>query len=116
QSSNSSKTSYVIAADLLEIELKKILIEKMESKKSIHQSDEQRNVYKALVKAYESDKIILDTYEDIVTLKRRRDDDADKDEELSVGSDRGPRGEEKERSQSQQALQRKEIRTTGKST
>nr|GEV46133.1 hypothetical protein [Tanacetum cinerariifolium] len=63
--------------------------------------------------AYESDKIILDTYEDIVTLKRRRDDDADKDEELSVGSDRGPRGEEKERSQSQQALQRKEIRTTG---
>nr|GEZ76145.1 hypothetical protein [Tanacetum cinerariifolium] len=48
-----------------------------------------RNLYKALVEAYESDKIILDTYGDIVTLKRRRDDDADKDEEPSVGSDQG---------------------------
>nr|GEY38955.1 hypothetical protein [Tanacetum cinerariifolium] len=34
-------------------------------------------------------KIILDTYEDTVTLKRRRDDDADKDEEPFAGSDRG---------------------------
>nr|GFA73551.1 hypothetical protein [Tanacetum cinerariifolium] len=67
----------------------KILIEKMEGNKSIHRSDEQRNLYKALVEAYESDKIILDTYGDIVTLKRRQDDDADKDEEYSIGSDRG---------------------------
>nr|GEX91004.1 hypothetical protein [Tanacetum cinerariifolium] len=89
RSSNSSKTSYTVAADLSKIELKKILIEKMESNKSIHRSDKQRNLYKALVKAYESDKIILDTYEDIVTMKRRRDDDADKDEEPSAGSDRG---------------------------
>nr|GEX98109.1 hypothetical protein [Tanacetum cinerariifolium] len=89
RSSNSSKTSYIVTADLSEMELKKILIEKMESDKSIHRSDEQRNLYKALVEAYESDKIILDTYGDIVTLKRRRDDDADKDEEPSVGSDSG---------------------------
>nr|GEW47913.1 putative ribonuclease H-like domain-containing protein [Tanacetum cinerariifolium] len=67
----------------------KILIEKMESNKSIHQSDKQRNLYKALVEAYESDKIIVDTYGDIVMLKRRRDDDADKDKEPSAGSDRG---------------------------
>nr|GEY40309.1 putative polyprotein [Tanacetum cinerariifolium] len=53
RSSNSSKTSYVVAADLSEMELKKILIEKTESNKSIHQSDEQRNLYKALVDAYE---------------------------------------------------------------
>nr|GEW19453.1 hypothetical protein [Tanacetum cinerariifolium] len=45
--------------------------------------------HKALVEAYESDKIILDTYGDIVTLKRRRDDDADRDEEPFAGSDRG---------------------------
>nr|GEV83649.1 hypothetical protein [Tanacetum cinerariifolium] len=87
RSSNSSKTSYAVAADLTEIELKKILIEKMEINKSIHRSDEQRNLYKALVEAYESDKIILDTYGDIVTLKRRRDDDANKDEEPFTGSD-----------------------------
>nr|GEY00478.1 hypothetical protein [Tanacetum cinerariifolium] len=41
RSSNSSKTSYAMAADLSELELKKILIEKMESNKSIHRSDEQ---------------------------------------------------------------------------
>nr|GFC51650.1 hypothetical protein [Tanacetum cinerariifolium] len=41
------------------------------------------------VDAYESDKIILDTYGEIVTLKRRRDDDEDNDEKPSAGSDRG---------------------------
>nr|GFA78738.1 hypothetical protein [Tanacetum cinerariifolium] len=86
--STSLQTSYDVAADLSELELKKILIEKMESNKSIHRSDEQRNLYKALVDAYECDKIILDTYGDTVTLKRRHDD-ADKDEKPSVGSDRG---------------------------
>nr|GEV51391.1 hypothetical protein [Tanacetum cinerariifolium] len=82
------KTSYAVAADLSEMELKKILIEKMESNKSVHRSNEQRNLYKALADAYECDKIILDTYGDTVTLKRRRDD-ADKDEEPSAGSDWG---------------------------
>nr|GEU65647.1 hypothetical protein [Tanacetum cinerariifolium] len=89
QSSNSSKKSYAVAADLSEIELKKILIGKIEGNKSIHRSNEQRNLYKALVEAYESDMIILDTYGDTVTLKRRRDDDANKDEEPSTRSDRG---------------------------
>nr|GEZ02997.1 hypothetical protein [Tanacetum cinerariifolium] len=109
RSSNSSKTSYAVAADLLEMELKKILIEKMEDNKSIHRSNKQRNLYKALVEANKSDKIILDIYGDTVTLKRRRDDDADKDEEPSAGLDRGPRDVEKERSQSQQALHRRKL-------
>nr|GEV08419.1 hypothetical protein [Tanacetum cinerariifolium] len=117
RSSNSSKTSYAVTADLSEIELKKILIEKMEGNKSIHRSDEQRNLYKALVKAYESDKIILDTYGDIVTLKRRRDDDADKDEEPSAGSDRGSkRRREGKEPESTSAPKEKVIRTIGKST
>nr|GEX42254.1 hypothetical protein [Tanacetum cinerariifolium] len=51
QSSNSSNTSYVVAVDLSEMELKKILIDKIEGNKSIHRSDEQRNLYKALEKA-----------------------------------------------------------------
>nr|GEZ64490.1 hypothetical protein [Tanacetum cinerariifolium] len=38
---------YAIAADLSEMELKKILIEKMEGNKSMQRSDEQRNLYKA---------------------------------------------------------------------
>nr|GFD32761.1 hypothetical protein [Tanacetum cinerariifolium] len=46
-----SRTSYAIAADLLEMELKKILIENMEGNKFIQRSDKQRNLYKVLVKA-----------------------------------------------------------------
>nr|GEW55713.1 hypothetical protein [Tanacetum cinerariifolium] len=81
-------TSFAIAADLSELELKKILIKKIESNKSIHRSDEQKNLYKALVDAYECYKLILDTYGDTVTLKRRPDD-KDKDEEPFAGSNRG---------------------------
>nr|GEU40931.1 Rho GDP-dissociation inhibitor 1-like [Tanacetum cinerariifolium] len=60
----------------------------MESNKSIHRSDEQRNLYKALFDAYECNKIILDTYGDTVTLKRHHDGE-DKDEEPFARSDRG---------------------------
>nr|GFC62256.1 hypothetical protein [Tanacetum cinerariifolium] len=79
RSSHSSRTSYVVAADLSEMELKKILIDKMEGNKSIKQSDEQQNLYKALVKAYEVDKTILDSYGESAILKRRRKDDDDQE-------------------------------------
>nr|GEZ05178.1 hypothetical protein [Tanacetum cinerariifolium] len=88
RSSNSSRTSYAVAADLIEMELKKILIEKMEGNKSIQRSDEQRNLYKALVDAYKEDKTILESYGDTTILKRRRGDDDDQ-EGPSAGSDRG---------------------------
>nr|GFA67286.1 hypothetical protein [Tanacetum cinerariifolium] len=88
QSSHSSRTSYAVAADLSEMELKKILIDKMEGNKSIQQSDEQRNLYKALVEAYEADKTILGSYGESAILKRRREDDDDQ-EGPSAGSDRG---------------------------
>nr|GFB04098.1 hypothetical protein [Tanacetum cinerariifolium] len=117
RSSNSSKTSYAIAADLSEMELKKILINKMEGNKFIHRSNEQRNLYNALVKAYESDKIILETYGDTVTWKRRRDDDADKDEEPSAGSNQGSkRRREGKEPESASAPNEKATRSTGKST
>nr|GEW40160.1 hypothetical protein [Tanacetum cinerariifolium] len=87
RSSHSSKTSYAVAADLSEMELKKILIDKMEENKSIQCSDEQRNIYKALVEAYYVDKTILETYEESFILKRRREDDDQ--EGPSAGSDRG---------------------------
>nr|GEY45612.1 reverse transcriptase domain-containing protein [Tanacetum cinerariifolium] len=74
------------SADLSKMELKKILIEKMEGNKSIQRSDEQRNLYKALVEAYDADKAILDTYGDSTILKRRREDDDQ--EGPSAGSNR----------------------------
>nr|GFB55301.1 hypothetical protein [Tanacetum cinerariifolium] len=65
----------------------KILIEKMEGNKSIQRSDEQRNLYKAPVEAYDADKTILDTYGESTILKQRREDDDQ--EGPSAGSDRG---------------------------
>ncbi|GJZ46197.1 hypothetical protein Tco_0593793, partial [Tanacetum coccineum] len=88
RSSTESKTSLAIAANLSELELKKIFIDKMESNKSIYRSDEQKNLYKALVEAYKSDKLILDTYGDTVSFKRRIYDE-DKYKEPSAGSTRG---------------------------
>ncbi|GJW87389.1 hypothetical protein Tco_0162729 [Tanacetum coccineum] len=116
RSSNESKTSHAVAANLSELELKKILIDKMESNKSIQRSDEQKNLYKALVDAYKSYRLILDTYRDIVLFKRCRDDE-DKDEEPSAGSNWGSKrrrtGKEPE---SISAPKEKTSKTTGKST
>ncbi|GKC54902.1 hypothetical protein Tco_1077647 [Tanacetum coccineum] len=115
RSSTESKTSLAIAANLSELELKKILIEKMESNKSINRSNEQKNLYKALVEAYESDKLILDTYRDAVSFKRCRDDE-DKDKEPSAGSNRGSkRRRARKEPESTSALKEKTSKTTGKS-
>nr|GEZ41590.1 hypothetical protein [Tanacetum cinerariifolium] len=117
RSSHSSRTSYAVASDLSEMELKKIFIKKMEGNKSIQRSDEQMNLYKALVKAYEADNIILDTYGETVTLKRRRDDESDKDEGPSAGSDRGSkRRREGKEPESASAPLQTATRSTGRST
>ncbi|GJR98572.1 hypothetical protein Tco_0270746 [Tanacetum coccineum] len=78
----------------------------MESNKSIHRSDEQNNLYKALVDAYESDKLILDTYGDTVSFK---------EEEMirikmknpPLDQTGGPREDELEKNLSQPVHQRK---------
>ncbi|GJW81234.1 hypothetical protein Tco_0145209 [Tanacetum coccineum] len=88
RSSKEANTSHAVAANLSELELKKILIDKMKANNSINRSDIQRQLYKALVEAYEADKILLDTYGDTVTIKRPRDG-ADDDQEPSAGTDRG---------------------------
>nr|GEX02006.1 hypothetical protein [Tanacetum cinerariifolium] len=86
-SSNSSKTSYAVAADLSEMELKKILIEKIKC------------------------------YKETITLKRSRDDDADKDKEPSAGPDRGSkRRKEGKEPESASAPKEKATTSTGKST
>nr|GFB88613.1 hypothetical protein [Tanacetum cinerariifolium] len=88
RSSDSLRTSYAVAADLSEMELKKNLIDKMEGNKSIQRSDKQGNLYKALVEAYDADKTILDTYGESTILKRRHEEDDDQ-EGPSAGLDRG---------------------------
>ncbi|GJY69928.1 hypothetical protein Tco_0472910 [Tanacetum coccineum] len=60
----------------------------MEENKSIDRSEVQKNLYNALVKAYNTDKDIISTYGDVVTMSRGHGDE-DKDEEPPTGSNRG---------------------------
>nr|GFA81337.1 hypothetical protein [Tanacetum cinerariifolium] len=87
----------------------------MESNKSIHRSDQQKTLYKALIDAYETDKVILETYGDTVTFKRRRDNE-DEDEEPSVGSNRGSKRRRAEKEhESTSAPKEKTSKSTGSS-
>ncbi|GJT50503.1 hypothetical protein Tco_0976660, partial [Tanacetum coccineum] len=82
---NQPQTSYAVASSLSELKLKKILMDKMEENNSIDRSDVQKNLYRALLEAYNSEKDLLSSYGKVVTLKRGRDNQ-DKDEEPSAGS------------------------------
>nr|GFB80548.1 hypothetical protein [Tanacetum cinerariifolium] len=69
-------------------------------------SDEQRNLYKALVEAYDADKAIMDTYEYSTILKRRREDDDQ--EGPSAGSNRGSKRQKEGEEPMQTTYQMKE--------
>ncbi|GJZ99808.1 hypothetical protein Tco_0672359 [Tanacetum coccineum] len=88
KSSSQPKSTYEAAASLSEFELIKILIDKMEKNKSYDKADYKRELYDALVKSYQTDKDLFDTYGEVFTLKRSQDD-KDKDQDPFVGSDRG---------------------------
>ncbi|GJY74006.1 hypothetical protein Tco_0478437 [Tanacetum coccineum] len=79
----------------------------MEANKSISMSDIQRQLYKALVDAYEADKILLDTYGDTVTIKRPVT------EQMmiknSAGTERGPKDEGQEKNLKSTVLQEKDC-------
>nr|GEU37322.1 hypothetical protein [Tanacetum cinerariifolium] len=104
RSTNQPQTSYTVAASLSEFELKKILIDKMKTNKSINRLDIQKNLYKALVEAYNSEKDIITSYGDVVTLKRGRDDQG-KDEDPFAGSDRWTKKESQARMLNHQKAQ-----------
>ncbi|GJU31835.1 hypothetical protein Tco_1175424 [Tanacetum coccineum] len=76
------------AAALSEFELTKMLIDKMEKNKSYDKIAYKRELYEVLVKSYETKKDIFDSFGEMFTLKRSRDD-KDKDQDPSAGSDRG---------------------------
>ncbi|GJS13570.1 hypothetical protein Tco_0408042 [Tanacetum coccineum] len=86
RSSSQPKSTYEAAASLFEFELTKILIDKMDKYKSYDTADYKRELYDALVKSYQTDKDLFDTYGEVFTLKRSRDD-RDKDQDPSAGSD-----------------------------
>ncbi|GJT81761.1 hypothetical protein Tco_1056103 [Tanacetum coccineum] len=74
------------AATLIEFELKKILIDKIDKSESYLAAPEHKECYEVLKKSYDLDNTIFSTYGKVYSLKRSR---KDKDEDPSVGSDRG---------------------------
>ncbi|GKF00796.1 hypothetical protein Tco_0027719, partial [Tanacetum coccineum] len=88
KSSSQPKSTYEAVASLSEFELTKILMDNMEENKSHLRADYKRELYDALVKSYNTDKDLFDIYGNVFTLKKGQDE-KDKDQDPSVGSDRG---------------------------
>nr|GEZ09083.1 hypothetical protein [Tanacetum cinerariifolium] len=88
RSSSQPQSSYEAAATLFEFELTKILIDKMVMNKSFDVADYKRELYDVLVKSYNTDKDIFESYGVVFSLNRSRDD-KDKDQDPSAGLDRG---------------------------
>nr|GEW96368.1 hypothetical protein [Tanacetum cinerariifolium] len=110
RSTNQPQMAYAVTSSLSEFELKKILIDKIEANKSINRSDNQKNLYNALVESYKFDKDIITSYGDVVLL-RRGQDDQDKDEDPFIGSHRGTKrrkfGKEAESSKDSRSKEKK---------
>ncbi|GJY98466.1 hypothetical protein Tco_0515376 [Tanacetum coccineum] len=86
--SSQPTSTYEAAASLTELELKKILLDKLQKIKSYRGAPSHRDLYDALVKSYQLDKDLFQTYGKTYSLKRYRKD-KDKDEDPPAGSDQG---------------------------
>ncbi|GJW90779.1 hypothetical protein Tco_0168332 [Tanacetum coccineum] len=78
----------------------------MEKNKSFDKADHKKELYKALIRAYKTDRDLFNTYGEVFSLKRGRDD-RDKDKDPSARSDRGL----KRRKSSKDAESSKESRS-----
>nr|GEY72853.1 hypothetical protein [Tanacetum cinerariifolium] len=88
RSSSQPKSTYEAASSLSEYELMKILLDKMEESKSHLRADYKKELYDALVKSYNTDKDIFNTYGKVFTLKRSRDN-KEKNQDPFAGSNQG---------------------------
>ncbi|GJX50264.1 hypothetical protein Tco_0277109 [Tanacetum coccineum] len=79
RSSSQPRSTYEAVASLSEFELTKILIDKMEKNKSYDKDDYKKKLYDALVESYNTDKDLFDSYGEVFSLKRSRDEDKDRD-------------------------------------
>ncbi|GJQ93148.1 hypothetical protein Tco_0004287 [Tanacetum coccineum] len=85
--SSQPHSTYEAASTLIEFELKKILIDKIEKSESYLAAPEHQDCYDSLKKSYDLNKDFFFFY-DVYSLKRSRKE-KDKDEDPSTGSDRG---------------------------
>ncbi|GKC38868.1 putative reverse transcriptase domain, ribonuclease H-like domain, aspartic peptidase domain protein [Tanacetum coccineum] len=91
--SSKPQSSYEVAATLIEFELKKILIDKMDKSESYVAASEHRECYEGLIKSYDLNKTIFSTY-DRGLKKRKTSKDAEptkgpKAKESQSGSSKG---------------------------
>ncbi|GJU59857.1 hypothetical protein Tco_1237623 [Tanacetum coccineum] len=86
--SSQPQSSYEAAATLMEFELKKILINKIDKSESYLAAPGHRECCEGLKKSYDLAKTIFSTYGKVYSLKRSRKG-KDKDEDPSAGLDRG---------------------------
>ncbi|GJT01872.1 hypothetical protein Tco_0823041 [Tanacetum coccineum] len=129
KSSSQPKSAYEAAASLSKCELMKILMDKMKEHKLYLRAYYKRELYDALVKSYNIDKDLFETYGEVFTLKRSRDD-KDKDQDPSAGSDRGtkrrksskdaessrdPKSKESKSTSSSKGTSRSQHKSSGKS-
>ncbi|GJS32321.1 hypothetical protein Tco_0530703 [Tanacetum coccineum] len=115
RSSSQPQSTYKVAAALSEFELTKMLIDNMEKNKSYDKAAYKWELYEALVKSYETDKDLFDSYGEVFTLKRSKDD-KDKDQDPSAGSDRGTkRRKSSKEAESSRDSRSKEKKSSGTS-
>nr|GEZ92195.1 reverse transcriptase domain-containing protein [Tanacetum cinerariifolium] len=81
------QSTYEATTTLTEFEVKKILVDKINSSESYLTAPEHQECYDGLIKSYNLDKDFFSSY-DVYSFKRSRDD-KDKDEGISTGSDQG---------------------------
>ncbi|GJT24779.1 hypothetical protein Tco_0894716 [Tanacetum coccineum] len=81
-------STYEAATSLIEFELKKILLDKIQKSKLYRGAQEHKDLYDVLVKSYKLDKDLLESYGKVYSLKRDRED-KDKDEDPPARSDQG---------------------------
>ncbi|GJV56293.1 hypothetical protein Tco_1457298 [Tanacetum coccineum] len=86
KSSSQPQSTYEAAASLIEFELKKIMLDKLDKSKSYRAAEQHRDLYDARVKSYQLDKDLFDSYGKEYSLKIGSDDE-DKDEDPPAGSD-----------------------------
>ncbi|GJT17708.1 hypothetical protein Tco_0876414, partial [Tanacetum coccineum] len=106
------------AASLTEFELKKIMLDKLDKSKSYRAAEQHRDLYDALVKSYQLDKDLFDSYGKAYSLKRgRKDKDKDKDPparlDQGLNSSKGSKSKESKSSSSKGS--KSQSKSSGKS-
>nr|GEX30600.1 uncharacterized mitochondrial protein AtMg00810-like [Tanacetum cinerariifolium] len=83
KSSSQPQSTYEATTSLTKFELKKILLDKLEKSKSHRATEQHKDLYDVLVKSYQLDKDLFDSYGKTYSLKRGR---KQKDKDPPAGS------------------------------